>query len=1140
MPRIFDNIESSLLPAITETLKISQRADFSVGYFNLRGWRQIDRFVEEWSGSDDSRCRLLVGMQRLPHDELRSALSLLDSNQQVDTREARRLRREAAAEFREQLIAGAPSNADEIGLQRLRAQIQAGKLVVKLFLRYPLHAKLYLLHRTDPNNPTTGYLGSSNLTLAGLRQQGELNVDVLDHDACAKLQRWFDDRWNDRLCVDISNELVEIIDESWAREEAIPPYHIYLKMAYHLSRDARAGLQEFQIPPVFGDRLFEFQEAAARIAARHVNRRGGVLIGDVVGLGKTLMATAVAKILEDDFSLETLILCPRNLTDMWEDYAHRYQLRARVMSISLAITRLPDLRRYRIVIVDESHNLRNPESRTYRAVQEYIAENESRCLLLSATPYNKTYGDLSAQLGLFTTSDHDLGMRPERKLREMGETEFIRQHQCGLSTLAAFEKSEFADDWRELMRLYMVRRTRSFIKDNYALTDPADGRKYLRFADGTRSYFPERIPRTLKFPIDALDASDQYARLYSDRVVRVVNALELPRYGLGNYIDPSPDQPPSPAEQRRLDDLTRAGKRLMGFCRTNLFKRLESSGPAFMQSLERHVLRNLLVLHAVEHGLDVPIGTQSADDLDTRQTDADRSAARLRFDDADADEAPPAVGAYTEDAFQQHAAEAYARLAGPRRNRFDWLRADLFKPKLASDLRADAQALLGVLASAGAWAPSRDTKLQRLRELLTRDHPQDKVLVFSQFADTVEYLTAQLRDGSADCPAIERLEGVTGNSENPTAAARRFSPVSNGVRDRVQSGQELRVVIATDVLSEGQNLQDGAIVVNYDLPWAIIRLAQRAGRVDRIGQTAARILCYSFLPADGVERVLRLRKRVRDRLRENAEVVGTDEAYFEDDEDRPIIDLYNEKTGILDGEDDDEIDLGSYAYQIWKNATDDNLSLRRQIEQLPNVVYSTRTNPLRHSRESENPSASAPNPSGVLVYLRTASDNDALIRLDADGDTVSQSHFAILNAARCASNTPPAPRQPRHHELVTTAVRQAAVEEKRVGGQLGRPSGARFRVYERLKNFIERERGKMFVTPELERAHQAIYRSPLREAARDALNRQLRSGISDDVLAELVTTLHGEERLCQLENDDTPREPQIICSLGLRGPETEN
>lgn len=1138
MPRVFDNIELELLPALTETLRVSQRADFCVGYFNLRGWRLIDRFVDGWSGSDDSRCRLLIGMQRLPHDELRSALSLLSRDERIDSQEARRLRREIATEFRQQLTSGAPSNEDEAGLQRLKSQINAGKLAVKLFLRFPLHAKLYLLHRADPNNPTTGYLGSSNLTLAGLAKQGELNVDVLDHDACDKLQDWFEDRWNDPWCVDISEELVEIIDESWAREEAVPPYHIYLKMAYHLSQDARAGLQEFKIPPIFGNELFEFQAAAARIAAHHINRRGGALIGDVVGLGKTLMATAVAKILEDDHGLETLILCPKNLTEMWKDYAHRYKLRAEVLSISRAINELPKLRRYRVVIVDESHNLRNPEGRTYRAVREYIAENESRCVLLSATPYNKTYGDLSAQLGLFTPSDHDLGVRPDQKLREMGETEFIRQHQCNLNTLAAFEKSEFADDWRELMRLYMVRRTRSFIKDNYAATDPDDNRKYLEFADGNRSYFPERVPRTLKFPIDPHDAEDQYARLYSDRVVDVINALKLPRYGLGNHVDQSPGQPATNTEQRVIDNLNRAGQRLKGFCRTNLFKRLESSGPAFIQSLERHVIRNLLVLHAIEHGLDIPIGTQSADDLDTRVTDADRNAARLRFDDGKADEQAPTFAGYTADAFQSHAATAYARLAGPRRNRYDWLRSDLFNPELADDLRADAEALLGVLADAGEWEPRHDTKLQRLHDVLSRDHPDDKVLVFSQFADTVDYLTTELQDGSAERPAVDQLEAVTGNSENPTATVGRFSPVSNQKRDSVPPDRELRVVIATDILSEGQNLQDCAIVINYDLPWAIIRLAQRAGRVDRIGQQAAEILCYSFLPAEGVEEVLKLRSRVRQRLRENAEVVGTDEAYFEDDDDRPILDLYNEQAGVLDGDDDTEIDLASYAYQIWKNATDDDPSLRRQVESLPDVVYSTRAvSPSPFKGEGRGEGQPADDPPGVLVYLRTASDNDSLIRLDADGDTVSHSHFAILNAARCAPGTPAATRQDGHHELVGKAVRQAASEEKHVGGQLGRPSGARFRVYDRLKNYIEQQRGTLFESTELERAHQAIYRYSLREAARDTLNRQLRSGISDEGLADLVTTLHSEERLCQVEHDDAPREPQIICSLGLRAPD---
>ena len=164
-------------------------------------------------------------------------------------RQRRRIDNQTAVRFKNRsprssvnsLVFGAPTNRDEAGLRRLAAQLRAKKVVVKLFLRHPLHAKLYLLFRPDPINPTIGFLGSSNLTFAGLRKQGELNVDVLDHDACHKLANWFEDRWNDRWCLDISDELADIIDESWAREEPIPPYHIYLKMAYHLSQEARGG-----------------------------------------------------------------------------------------------------------------------------------------------------------------------------------------------------------------------------------------------------------------------------------------------------------------------------------------------------------------------------------------------------------------------------------------------------------------------------------------------------------------------------------------------------------------------------------------------------------------------------------------------------------------------------------------------------------------------------------------------------------------------------------------------------------------------------------------------------------------------------------------------------------------------------------
>lgn len=1116
MPRVFDNIEQSLLPALRESLLLSERADFCVGYFNLRGWKQIDGCIERWSGGEGQCCRLLVGMQRLPQDELRDALSVLQTQDAIDNQTALRWKRRLAEEFREQLMIGIPTGEDEAGLRRLAAHIRAQKVVVKLFLRHPLHAKLYLLFRHDPITPVFGYLGSSNLTFAGLSRQGELNLDVVDQDACRKLAEWFDARWEDRWCIDISRELLQIIEESWAREEPLPPYHIYLKMAYHLAQEARAGLTEFRIPRDFSNRLFEFQVAAVKIAAHHLNKRGGVLIGDVVGLGKTLMATALARIFEDDHNLETLIICPRNLVPMWEDYRSQYRMRAKVLSISRVMSELNHLRRYRLVLIDESHNLRNRESKRYRAIHEYIQENESKVILLSATPYNKTYLDLANQLRLFVPEDADIGLRPEQLLREIGETEFIRRHQAPVRSLAAFEKSEYADDWRELMRLYLVRRTRSFIQNNYADTDPRDGRRYLTFADGGRAYFPTRQPGTVPFAIDDDDPRDQYAALYADSVVEAINDLTLPRYGLGNYVREKPRNPPTAREIAIIGDLSRAGKRLMGFCRTNLFKRLESSGHAFLQSIARHILRNCVYLHALTEGLPIPIGTQDASLLDARFTDADLEFT-LRDDEDETENPESGVDESDAEAFQRHAARVYAAYAGPLKRRFRWLRSEHFKQQLERDLRRDNEILLGVLRRCGDWDAERDVKLAELHRLLTR-HAGEKVIVFSQFSDTVDYLTRQLQ-----ARGVQRIESVTGDTPDPTQLAWRFSPVSNDKRERIPVDDELAVLIATDVLSEGHNLQDAAIVVNYDLPWAIIRLIQRVGRVDRIGQRAEIIRCYSFLPAEGVECIIRLRDRVRERLHENAEVVGTDEAFFEDDRnDQAVRDLFTEKAGILDDEADSEVDLGSYAYQIWKNATDRDPKLETLIPNLPDVLYATKA----HDPGPRQPA-------GALVYVRTADAHDALAWIDRDGKPVTESQFAILRAAECEPDTPALPRQTDHHELVRRGVELIAEEEKSVGGQLGRPSGARFRTYERLKRHADELKGTLFDDPRLHRALEDIYRYPLRQLAVDILNRQLRSGISDEDLARRVLELREEDRLCIIHEEEQRHEPRIICSLGL-------
>ena len=400
------------------------------------------------------------------------------------------------------------------------------------------------------------------------------------------------------------------------------------------------------------------------------------------------------------------------------------------------------------------------------------------------------------------------------------------------------------------------------------------------------------------------------------------------------------------------------------------------------------------------------------------------------------------------------------------------------------------------------------------------------MLIFTQYADTATYLDAHLRD------RIPHLAAVTGASANPTAFAHRFSPKSNNAK--LGASQDLRVLISTDVLSEGQNLQDAHIVVNYDLPWAIIRLIQRIGRVDRIGQAAEEIYAYSFLPAEGIEELIKLRKRVRDRLVENREVVGTDEVFFEGDERdvEGLLNLYNEKSGALDDDgSDDEVDLASYALQIWKNATDDDPALRRIIENLDDVIFANR----QHA-------ATKHDPAGVMVYVRTPDDADALVRVDSNGALVSQSPLAILQAAACEPDTSPVPRTTSHHMLVADAARKGISNAGTVGSGLGPKNGVRYRVYARAKAYQQQFNGGFLagdkiqpadIAKGLPSAMEAVLSRPLRDVARNTLGRMMKTGASDEMLMRDLIELHESRELTVDSDDGHERTARIICSLGL-------
>ena len=1125
MARIYDNIDIKFtdgLRGIIENTGV-KRVDFCVGYFNLRGWNLIVEQVDKLPGGyvyEDDKCRmrfcrLLIGMHRPDEDLIRS----LYSHQETlpDSEYVQRCKRQIAEDFRRQLLLGLPSAADERTLRRLSVQLKEGKVCVKLYLKEPLHAKLYLAHRPDDNfNKIQAIMGSSNLTYAGLTRQGELNAEFADSDSAEKLARWFDDRWNERFCLDITEELARIIDESWAGDKIIPPYYIYLKTAYHLSQEARSGIKEFTLPPEFRHDLFDFQQTAVKIAAKNLNndKRGGAMIGDVVGLGKTITACAIAKLYEMAFASSTLIICPANLQDMWRKYIKKYDLKAEVQSMSKPID-VDSARYYRLIIVDESHNLRNSGGIRYRNIRSLIEHQGSKVLLLTATPYNKDFSDLGSQLRLFINEDQDLGIRPEEYIRSIGgEREFQRKHSdIHIRSIRAFEKSPYADDWNELMKLFLIRRTRTFIKENYAQTDEANGRKYLLFPDGTKSYFPDRVPRAVKF---ATAPGDQYSRLYSSEMISLMEELKLPRYGLIHFYDENKAEGIQPHERQVIENLSRAGQRMMGFCRSTFFKRIDSSGFAFLLTLYRHILRNTVFIYAIDHKLPLPIGDESSLPDDYIEDEDENES---MFSDADGDRQADGGGMQITfptdfEYYMEKAKECYSIIEN--RNACSWISPKYFKRTLKQQLRHDCDILLKMITLCGVWQPDTDPKLNELETLLEERHGTDKIIVFTQYSDTAHYVYQQLKKRG-----LAHIACATGGSTNPTDIVEHFSPKSN---DKDYSAEEqYRVLIATDVLSEGQNLQDAHVIVNFDLPWAIIRLIQRAGRVDRIGQTANEIYCYSFFPADGVEEIIRLRSRLNARINENAHIVGSDEVFFEGNE-QNLRDMFNEKSGSLDDEDDNDVDLSSQAYQIWKNATDADPKLKKAIPTLSNVVYSTKP-------------AGEGLPGGVITYAKTYNDFDVLTWLDADENVVSQSQKRILNALACDADTPALPPHANHHELVAKAVEAIGNETTTVGGILGNRFSTRYRIITLLESYYKNP-PTLFFSQEnkemLKLAIDDIYNYPLLEGAKFTLGRMLRTNTSDEIV-EYVLEMRKNGTLCRIDEDrDSHKDPVIICSMGLK------
>lgn len=1085
MTRLFDNISTQLGEHLQLTFADFERMDAAIGYFNLRGWEFFDELVQGKPVAHVPRARILIGMttagpQEEALDELQAVMEDSAGVPEADGEAARQRKAILLEHLRAQLMRGIPNERDRQTLRSLAAALREGKVEVKVFTRRPLHGKTYVFHRNDLNTPIVGFVGSSNLTFPGLTRNLELNVDVVDNTAAADLAEWFQDRWDDRFSRTVTADLLELLDESWAAPEGRRPYEVFLKVCFDLSRDVREGLAEYAVPPEIASKLLGFQLTAVRTLARRIMTREGTMLGDVVGLGKTLTAIAVALMLRDEHGYQPLVICPRNLVQMWEEHLEAYGLHGVVVPYSMAHATLPDLRRYPFVIVDESHTLRNDTRRDYKAIRDYIQSNESKALLLTATPYNLRFRDVANQLALYLDDDQDLGIAPTHALHQ--DPNLIDRVDGKITTLAAFRHSEDADDWKRLMSEHLVRRTRSFIRKNYALKDD-QGNEFLEFSNGDRFTFPTRIPAPVSH---SFGPDDPAAQMASDETLDVLTNLKLPRYELSKYFRTGVSL--TEDEVAFAERLQRGRGNVAGFVRTTFYKRLSSCGHSFLLSLRRHIARNELFGYALEEGLPLPTGTI----VDTSLSDEDDPT---ELDISDVEQ------------ISDEPSRRYELLLEANPSGITWVRSELFKPSLLADLRADTDSLRQLVADFGDWGANVDSKLQALIALVNEEHPTEKVLIFTEYKDTALYVGAELHAAGVSDVAV-----ASGDSENPTQLAARFSPLSNRLPGE-EAGpveNEIRVLVATDVLSEGQNLQDAHIVVNYDLPWAIIRLIQRAGRVDRIGQLSDEVRIYSFFH-ESVDSVISLRRRIASRLEAHADAFGSDEKFFgTDGETKAITDLYN---GKLDDEDatNDDVDASSLAYQVWNEVLEGDPDLAKKIMGMPDMVGSARKRRATEMNE------------GVACYVRTLSGVDGFGLASPNDETRLLTGHEALRAFEASPEEPAAPVPTFHDDLLAELVRGPLVSTAVTAGRL---RGIRRRVWNRLGETLQNH------DPETAEALEALYQHPLTAEAERRLKRAIRNGLSDDDLALRISTMHHDGDLVVPVRDrqDTVR---IVSSMGI-------
>ncbi len=852
IPYVIDNESAILRDILREVLAnhAGRSLDVATAYFTVGGFSLLR---DELKGLGSFR--LLLGAEP-------------STGEQVGLRPDVRLTRGLITADLERLPFDEPTLRK---VEDLIAWLRSDRVRVHLHEQGFLHAKAWLFYSDRPGQqmlfdrfrPVLAIVGSSNFTAPGLTSNRELNLAhkvLLDESeaedraagkavewlsdaraseaispmnrqllksevgarAIIDLEKWYQREWEDAR--EFKDELIELLDASKFGQKEYTPWQVYMKALFEYFRDDLGDEAETATRSAID--LAEFQEDAIKKARRILARYDGVMIADSVGLGKTWIGK---KLLEDyayHMRQKAIVICPAALREIWGTELVDASIAAVVLSQEELGREEFDWRPWGdvdFIVVDESHNFRNPNAQRSDALASILSANggkgasgaRKKVVLVTATPVSNSVLDLYNQLTLITQNDR---------------TFFAAAGIGDLYKLfLAARRDPQALPLYNLLEEVVIRRTRPFIRRAYPDAT-------IR---GERINFPDRKLKTIHYNLE-----ETYAGLYEE-IVSGVEALRLAPYHLEAY------------KKTKADEFEEGRERaLVGIFKSRYLKRLESSVEAFRIS----VRRALQFLETFESYI--------LEGRLLKSSDFHKAIRYLSREDEEDDATVSSLADAMESKEEIQTLLATMPSVDPRQ--YDLRR-------LHDDVRRDVQILTSIHDRIRDIRPRDDLKLQRLKDLLRNELRGKKVLIFTYYVDTARYLFRELATGNS--PAAKAFRKQLGNvvirrldsgadAKERRRAVQHFAPRANRRPDLIDSDEEIDILISTDVLAEGQNLQDCGHLLNYDLHWNPTRMVQRAGRIDRIGSPFPVLWINNMFPDEGLERLLGLVESLSRRIEE--------------------------------------------------------------------------------------------------------------------------------------------------------------------------------------------------------------------------------------------------------------------------------